>query len=162
MTAPSTDLPTPVAHETGPTHGCVRCGARISVDVAMCDACNPLGLPQPSASQAHGTIALGLFIGVVGLAVFAKLAIAGIGPFTGSVVSVEPASPGLAVTVDVVNQGSKEGTTSCRIYDPAEGGIGSAPTMVLSPRVQPGATLRFTQVVTTLGAAPRTLAADCR
>ena len=162
MTAPSADLPTPVAHETGPMHGCVRCGARVPVDVAMCDACNPLGLPQPSASQAHGTIALGLFVGVVGLAIFAKLAIAGIGPFTGSVVSVEPQPPGLAVTLEVANQGSKAGTTSCRIYDPAESGIGSAPTMVLSPQVEPGATLRFTQVVTTLGTGSRALAADCR
>ncbi len=162
MTAPLADLPIPVAHETGPTHGCVRCGARVSVDVAMCDGCNPLGLPRLSASQAHGTVALGHFVGVVGLAVFARPAIAGIGTFTGSVVSVESTSPGLAVTVEVVNQGSKEGTTSCRIYDPAESGIGSTPTMVLSPHVRPGVTLRFARLVTTPGTASRTLAADCR
>jgi hypothetical protein len=162
MTAPSTDLPTPVPHETGPMHGCVRCGARVPVDVALCDECNPLGLTQPSASQAHGTIALGLFVGVVGIAIFAKLAISGIGPFTGSVVDVAAQAPGLAVTLDVTNQGSKAGTTSCRVYDPSDTGMGSPPTMVLSPRVEPGATLRFTQVVTTLGPTVMPLAADCR
>ena len=39
---------------------CVRCGAPVPLDVALCDTCNPLGLAQPSASQAHGTVVLGI------------------------------------------------------------------------------------------------------
>ena len=39
---------------------CVRCGAPVSLQTALCERCNPLGLAQPSASQAHGTVFLAL------------------------------------------------------------------------------------------------------
>ena len=39
-----------------PTHGCIRCGAPIPLADALCAACNPGGLEQPAASQAHGTV----------------------------------------------------------------------------------------------------------
>ena len=62
-----------------PLHGCVRCGARIPMSEAMCERCNPLGLKQPSASQAHGTVFVGIAVAVVALAVIARLAVSGIG-----------------------------------------------------------------------------------
>ena len=43
---------------SGPTHGCVRCGAPIPIDDGMCERCNPLGLKQPAPSQAHGTVVI--------------------------------------------------------------------------------------------------------
>ena len=76
-----------------PLHGCVRCGARIPMSEAMCERCNPLGLKQPSASQAHGTVFVGIAVAVVALAVIARLAVSGIGPFKGEVAGVE-ADPG--------------------------------------------------------------------
>lgn len=162
MTAPPTDLDTPAAPGSGPTHGCVRCGARIPLDRSMCERCNPLGLPQPATSQAHGTIALGLFIGVVALAIVAKLAVSGVGPFTGTVTAVEPAAGGLAVTLAVRNDGTKEGTTRCRVFDPRSPGIGDRPAMLQTPRIGPGASASFTEVVTVLGIDVRTLAVECR
>ena len=162
MTAPSTDLDTPAAPSAVPTHGCVRCGARIPLDLSMCESCNPLGLPQPATSQAHGTVALGLFIGVVVLAIVAKLAVAGVGPFTGAVIAVAPASGGLAVTLAVRNDGTKEGTSRCRVFDPREPGIGDRPAMIQSPRIAPGGSASFTQVLTVLGVDVRTLAVECR
>jgi hypothetical protein len=92
-----------------PTHGCVRCGRRVPVSVALCEACNPLGLSQPAASQAHGTVFLAIGLAVIGLALLGRLALAGVGPFEGSVVAVEPAPGGLAVTLSVTNEGSRAG-----------------------------------------------------
>ncbi len=162
MTAPSTDLDMPAEHGPDPTHGCVRCGARIALDRSMCEACNPLGLSQPSISQAHGTVALGLFIGVVVLAIVAKLAVSGVGPFTGTVTAVAPAAGGLAVTLSVHNDGAKEGTTLCRVFDPRSPGIGDRPSMVQTPRIAAGVSSSFTSVVTVLGTDVRTLAVECR
>jgi hypothetical protein len=162
MTAPTTDLDTPATPGPGQTHGCVRCGARISLDLSMCERCNPLGLPQPATSQAHGTVALGLFIGVVVLAIVAKLAVAGVGPFTGTVADVVPAPGGVAVTLSVHNDGTKEGTTTCRVFDPTAPGIGDRPVLLQSPRIAPGASAEFTEVVTVLGPDVRTLAVECR
>lgn len=144
------------------THGCVRCGRRIPVSVALCEACNPLGLSQPAASQAHGTVFLAVGLAVVGLALLGRLALTGIGPFSGSVVAVAPADGGLAVTLAVTNEGSRAGATTCRIYDPTIPGIGPDSAQVLSPRIEPGQTVTFTKTITELGSSPRSLAADCR
>jgi hypothetical protein len=162
MTAPSSDLDTPATPGTGQTHGCVRCGARIPLDLSMCERCNPLGLPQPATSQAHGTVALGLFIGVVVIAIVAKLALSGVGPFTGTVAAVQPAVGGLAVTLSVHNDGTKEGTTRCRVFDPRSPGVGDRPAILESPRIAAGASASFTETVTVLGADVRTLAVECR
>jgi hypothetical protein len=162
MTAPSTDLDTPASPGAGQTHGCVRCGARISLDLSMCERCNPLGLPQPATSQAHGTVALGLFIGVVVIAIVAKLALSGVGPFTGAVAAVLPAAGGLAVTLSVHNDGTKEGTTRCRVFDPRSPGIGDRPAILESPRIAAGTSASFTAVVTVLGTDVRTLDVECR
>lgn len=161
---PATGAPVTGVPATGapPTHGCVRCGRRVPVSVALCDACNPLGLAQPAASQAHGTIFLAIGLAVVGLALLGRFALAGIGPFEAAVVGVAPAPGGLAVTLEVRNEGSRAGATTCRIYDPSVPGIGPDSAQVLSPRIEPGASLTFTKIVTELGPAPRPLAVDCR
>jgi predicted nucleic acid-binding Zn ribbon protein len=143
-------------------HACVRCGAPIPLDLSMCERCNPLGLEQPATSQAHGTIALGLFIGVVVLAIVAKLAVSGVGPFTGRVAGVEAVPGGLTVTLSVQNTGTKEGTTRCRVFDPASPGLTDHPAIVYSPRIGAGETATFDSLVTTLGTEARSLQAECR
>ena len=154
--------PAPAPRDLGPTHACVRCGAPIPLDLSMCERCNPLGLEQPATSQAHGTIALGLFIGVVVLAIVAKLAVSGVGPFTGRVTDVQPAAGGLSVTLAVQNAGSKEGTTRCRVFDPAAPGLSDRPAILYSPRIGPGETATFASLVTTLGTTARPLGVECR
>ncbi len=163
--APGAPRPDPAPADAAtelPTHGCVRCGRRIPVSVALCEACNPLGLSQPAASQAHGTVFLAVGLAVVGLALLGRLALTGIGPFSGSVVAVVPVDGGLAVTLAVTNEGSRAGATTCRIYDPTIPGIGPDSAQVLSPRIEPGQTVTFTKTITELGSSPRPLAADCR
>ncbi len=154
--------PSPAPRDLGPLHACVRCGAPIPLDLSMCERCNPLGLEQPATSQAHGTIALGLFVGVVVLAIVAKLAVSGVGPFTGRVTDVQAAAGGLTVTLAVENTGSKEGTTRCRVFDPLAPGLSDAPAIVYSPRIAAGQTATFASLVTALGTEVRPLQTECR
>jgi len=142
------------------THPCVRCGARVPLDVSLCESCNPLGLSQPATSQAHGTVFVAIALAVAGLAVAGRLALAGIGPFTGQVSTVEGAPGGLAITLTVKNEGSKAGSTTCRVTDPAKNGVGPA-AVLLSPRIDAGQTRSFSTTVEQFGAAPRPLAVQC-
>lgn len=143
------------------SHGCVRCGRAVPIDIALCEDCNPLGLSQPASSQVHGTVFLAIGAAVVGLALLGRLVLAGIGPFTGSVVGVSATASGLDVTLTVTNEGSKAGSTTCRVYDPADVGIGPGDAYLLSPDVPAGQTMTFTKETAALGATLRPLAVDC-
>lgn len=163
MTAPTRPAARPTPVQIVQTHPCVRCGDAVPLDVAMCERCNPLGLPQPASSQAHGTVALGIIIAVVVLAVLGRVAIAGVGPFTASVVSVAAAPPNLAITLTVRNDGTREGQTTCRVFDPAQGvGIGPNAVYLLSPQIGASQTLSFSKVITGLGAEVRPLSVACQ
>jgi len=158
---PAPTEPAPEAATPGLTHGCVRCGARIPLAESMCERCNPLGLRAPAASQAHGTVFVGIVVAVVIMAVVARLSISGIGPFQSSVTNVVADPAGLKVTVSVTNGGTAAGSTTCRIDDPSLGGIGPEAVYVESPRVEPGSTAVFDVVVASLGTEPKPLNADC-
>ena len=147
----------PVEH----THACVRCGAQIPLEDAMCERCNPLGLRQPASSQAHGTVFVGVAIAVVVLAILGRIALAGIGPFDGTVAGVAAQPPNLSVTLTVTNHGSRDGSVTCRVYDPVNAGITPSDVYVLSPTIPAGGTLSFSKLVTQFGGTPRTLAVDC-
>ena len=144
-----------------PMHGCVRCGARIPVHESMCESCNPLGLKAPAASQAHGTVFVGIGLAVVLMAVVARLIIADMGPFTSSVARVVADPGGLKVTVSVTNAGKAAGATTCRIDDPSKGGISPGAAFVESPKVPPASTVSFDVVVGGFGSEPRELIAVC-
>jgi hypothetical protein len=132
----------------------------VPVDVGLCERCNPLGLSDPAASQAHGTVFLAIVLGVVALAVAGRVALSGIGPFEAQVTGVDAAPAGLVVTIDVHNEGTKAGPTTCRITDPANRGVGPA-AIVQSPSVEPGQSRSFTVTVGQFGASPRLLAIAC-
>ena len=150
---------TPRAPE--PTHPCVRCGRPVPLDVSLCEACNPLGLEQPATSQVHGTVFVALLLAIVLLAVAGRAALSGIGPFTAQVVGVAAASPGLAVTLDVRNEGSRTGTTSCRLTHAAGRGVGAS-EIVLTPQIEAGQNRRFTTTTGKFGTEPVELAVDCQ
>ena len=155
-------LATDPAVEGGePLHGCVRCGAPIPIHESMCERCNPLGLKAPAASQAHGTVFIGIGIAVVLMAVVARMMISGMGPFTSSVTGVVRDPGGLKVTVSVTNEGGAAGDTTCRIDDPSTGGIGPGAAFVESPKVPPGGTIAFEVIVGGFGTEPRDLTAHC-
>jgi hypothetical protein len=152
-------MSSPPAAPTGLTHGCARCGAPVPLDVGLCERCNPLGLRDSASSQVHGTVVATVGLAIVVLALVAHFAVAGIGPFPAEVAGVRTEGDGLAVTLTVTNEGTSQGSTTCRISDPSI--AGGAATFVQSPRIGPRATLTFESHVTGLGTAPRPLAATC-
>ncbi len=147
--------------EPEPTHPCLRCGASVPVSDSLCRACNPAGLKQPAASQAHGTVYLGIALAVVGLGAAATFLLGGVGPFTAHVAAAAPAPGGLTLTLVVSNQGSRDGQASCRVWDPTYLGTPAVETYIRTPSIQAGQSITFQQVVADLGTAVRPLAADC-
>jgi hypothetical protein len=143
------------------THPCVRCGRAVSLDESLCEFCNPLGLSQPATSQAHGTVFIAIVGAVVLLAVAGRLALSGVGPFHGQVANVTPSGTGLAVALTVRNDGSKEGSTTCRVTEASRGGTGPA-AVLLTPHVAPGQTLTFSTTVEQFGSTVVPLAVECR
>jgi hypothetical protein len=150
-----------------PTHPCVRCGRPVAIDTAMCEYCNPLGLADPAASQAHGTVFLAIGAAVVILALVGRLVVAGVGPFDGTVVGVTVAADasgapsGLAITLTVTNHGTKSGPSTCRISDP-DNLESDANAIFLSPDIPAGQSATFTRTTDRLGhALSSTIRVDC-
>lgn len=164
MTSANPPIPAPAPpRQLEPTHPCIRCGREgVPADAGLCELCNPLELSQPSATQMHGIAALGILVFIGLLFFLGKLVISSTGPFTGQVagVAAAPADGGLAVTLVVLNEGTSAGSVSCRVTEspPRVGGPGQN---VQSPLVQPGRSVTFTDVVTSLGTEPIPLAIDC-
>jgi len=147
--------------ELEPTHPCIRCGREgVPADAGLCELCNPLELAQPSATQMHGIAAVGIIAFIVVLAVLGRAAMAGTGPFTGTVGAVSSAADGLSVALTVVNEGSRDTATTCEITEsPAKPG---GPTQVVqTPLIRAGQAVEFTAVVTKFGTNPVALAANC-
>ena len=140
-------------------HPCVRCGIPIPLDVAMCERCNPLGLADPSSSQVHGTVLVGIILAVIVLAVAGRAALQGVGPFNGAVASVSTAGDGLSVTLRVRNDGTSRGTTTCRIRE--ANGATTRVAFVSMPNLDPGESATITTRIDTFGAQPRMLSVDC-
>jgi len=147
------------AVEPEPTQSCVRCGATVPLGTSMCENCNPLGLKAPAATQAHGTIFLAIVVSVALLAVAGRFAVAGVGPFDGTVERVAAAGNGLSVTISVRNRGTSGGASTSRLFDPSD--ITSPSAYLLSPQVPPGATVSFSRQTTELGTEVRPLEAQC-
>ena len=157
---------TPTASPTGTpiapvhTHPCARCGAPVALDVGLCERCNPLGLRDSASSQVHGTVFVAVTIGIIALALAARFAVAGIGPFSATVAGMTASADGLLVQLQVTNNGTAAGTTTCRISDPTLQGSGK-PVFVLSPRIAPKSTVTFEQALTGFSGPARPLAVDC-
>src|SRR5918996_505322 len=150
MTYANPPIPAP-RRELEPTHPCIRCGREgVPADAGLCELCNPLELSQPSATQMHGIAAVGIIAFVVVLAVVGRAVVAGTGPYAGQVSSVSPARDGLAVTLVVTNEGTNAGSTTCRLTEMPPR-VGGSSESVQSPIIQPGASERFTTVITNFG-----------
>ena len=129
--------------EPAPTHGCLRCGTQIPLTDALCASCNPAGLEQPAASQAHGTVFAGIALAVVAMLVAATVLVGGVGPFDGRLVSATPAAGGVVLTLAVANAGRRDGQATCRVWDPAYLGNPPIETYVRTPSIAAGETLTF-------------------
>ena len=156
MTSPDISAAAP-----GPTHGCLRCGRPVSVIVALCDECNPLGLKQPAATQVHALAAGGIVLFVLFLAVVGRLALADVGPFTGVIRDVVAVTGGLEVTLTVTNEGTSSSATTCRIVE-ASRPVGGPGQMVQTPKVPAGQTIEFSAPLSMFGDESTALAVDCQ
>jgi len=144
------------------THPCIRCGRPgVAAENGLCDDCNPLELAQPSATQVHGIAALGIIAFVIVLAALARFTLAGTGPFVGYVVGVASQDEGLAVTLVVTNQGTKDAATTCQILEESRR-AGGLRQVVQTPVIPAGEELRFVTSVSRFGANPPPLVADCQ
>ncbi len=139
---------------------CVRCGAPVSLQTALCERCNPLGLAQPSASQSHGTVFLGIGAAVLLLAALAGSSSRGIGPFTSAMSAGSSVPGGLAVTITVTNTGTTAGSATCQVTTSVIGRAGLS-EIVSTSRLEPGATITVDRQLKNFGSDPIPLAISC-
>lgn len=139
---------------------CVRCGAPVSLQTALCERCNPLGLAQPSASQTHGTVFLGIGAAVLLLAALAGSASRGIGPFEATMSAPASVPGGLAVAITVTNTGATAGSATCQVTTSEIGSAGLS-EIISTPRIEPGATTTVERQLRSFGADPIPLKISC-
>ena len=72
-----------------------------------------------------------------------------------------PVATGITVTLTVTNEGTAEGQTTCRVYDPGDAGGGPS-AIVLSPRIAAGQTRTFESTIVEFGTTVRDFAVECR
>jgi hypothetical protein len=130
------------------------------LQTALCERCNPLGLAQPSASQAHGTVFLGIGLAVLILASLAASSVKGIGPFEVQMSQAASVPGGLSVGISVKNAGSGAGSATCRVTTTKLGSAGIQ-EIVTTERIQPGATVTVQRELRAFGADPIPLLINC-
>lgn len=139
---------------------CVRCGAPVSLQTALCERCNPLGLAQPSASQAHGTVFLGIGAAVLLLASLAGSTSRGVGPFAATMSDASSVPGGLSVTITVTNTGTSAGSATCQVTTSRIGSAGLS-EIVTTPRIDAGATTSVDRTLRSFGSEPIPLSINC-
>jgi hypothetical protein len=137
---PSTiDLSQP--HDT-----CVRCGKPTPLGVALCEDDNPAELKGPSTTQVHGTIAVGIGIGFLILALVANWALSSVGPFPVRVLAATGLADGGAdIVFSVTNEGGSANVATCRI---TRGGVSTpADPVFRTETIEAGATIQVARTV---------------
>ena len=141
---------------------CYKCGREIGPDESICEVCNRAGMATPSASQYHGTVAVAIVAGVVGLAIWASLAMRGVGPYSVEVVHVSgPSTDGVAVTILVENQGTARGAATCRLEARNADGVPVRGTSLTTDQIEGGEAGRFTYRIDGLVERPASVTATC-
>jgi hypothetical protein len=137
-TAPARWTPAPGQ----PFDRCWKCGRPTPLGTSLCADDNPGRIGAPSATQAHGTIFLGVVAGFVGLALLGRLALGDAGPFIGLVeTAITRPDKGVDVVVRVTNQGNNDSIATCRI---SRGGLAEPRDPVfLTDRLPAGASATF-------------------
>ena len=152
----------PTSIDTRPQRRCYKCGREIGPDESICEVCNRAGMATPSASQYHGTMVVAIIAGVVGLAIWASLAMRGVGPYQAEVVSVTAGAPDAAVvTFTVENEGTSRGSASCRLEARDAHGFRLRATNVTTGQIEGGQTGTFTDQIDGLPQLPASVVATC-
>jgi predicted nucleic acid-binding Zn ribbon protein len=151
----------PAADARPPRH-CYKCGREFGPDESICEVCNRAGMVTPSASQYHGTMVVAIIAGVVGLALWASLAMRGVGPYQATVTAIAPAEPDSAiVTVQVHNAGTGRGAPTCRMEARAPDGRPLGSAALGTSRIEGGATGTFTGTIPGMPELPDSVVVSC-
>lgn len=99
-----------------PPSRCIRCGKETFPGVSLCDDDNPGHIKAPSATQVHGTMLLGVGIGILGFLLLAQLTVRHAGPFHGQVIGHTALASGTTqVELQVANTGASASVATCRV-----------------------------------------------
>jgi hypothetical protein len=142
-----------------PHDRCAKCGRPTPIGTSLCPDDNPGGIGAPSATQAHGTIFVGVLAGFVALALAARVALGSAGPFSGAIESaVTRPDGGVDVAVRVTNQGSSTAPANCRI---SRGGLAEPDDPVfVTERLQPAESRAFVRTIPPRAAGQRPFAIE--
>jgi predicted nucleic acid-binding Zn ribbon protein len=150
------------AADPRPPRHCIKCGREIGPDESICAVCNRAGMATPSASQYHGTMVVAIIAGVVGLAIWASLAMRGVGPYEARVTDVVPAPPGaVEVTIQVENLGTSRGYGKCQLRAIDAGGSTLRVQPLSAGPLEGGATDTFAARITGLTELPDQVTVSC-
>jgi hypothetical protein len=141
---------------------CIKCGREVGPDESICQVCNRAGMATPSASQYHGTMVVAIIAGVVGLAIWASLAMRGVGPYEARVVDVQPAPPGaVEVTVEVENLGTARGYGKCQLHALDAAGTVLRVQAIAAGPLEGGSSGTFTGRIAGLSQLPDSVTVSC-
>ena len=142
-----------------PHDRCAKCGRPTPLGSALCADDNPGRISGPSATQAHGTIFVGVVAGFVALALLARFALGSAGPFSSEIESaVTRPDTGIDVVVRVTNAGRSDAPATCRV---SRGGVALADDLVfLTDRLAPGEARSFARTIAPRGAGQRPFSID--
>jgi hypothetical protein len=142
---------------------CLKCGRPIDLEETMCEVCNRAGMTAPSATQMHGTVAVAIIGAVVGMGIVAGWLVGGAGPYPAEVLAVAPvAEAAVVATVEVANEGTREGRARCELTAVDALGTPIARTVALSPAVPPGESVPFEAQIPGLTADPSRVEVRCQ
>ncbi|HEV8252397.1 MAG TPA: hypothetical protein VGQ66_03365 [Candidatus Limnocylindria bacterium] len=145
-----------------PLRNCYKCGRQIGPDQTICEVCNRAGMATPSATQYHGTIVVAIVAGVVLMAIAASLSLRGIGPFRGEVLGWESAPPdAIVVELQVTNEGTQTGRAKCQLTARDGSNLVLRIRSTVSPQIEGGGTVTFSERIPGLPLAPATVAVSC-
>ena len=145
-----------------PPRNCYKCGRQIGPDETICEICNRAGMATPSATQYHGTIVVAIVAGVVLMALAASWSLRGIGPFRGEVLGWSADPPdAVVVQVEVTNQGTRQGRAKCQLTARDASDLVLRIRSTVSPLVQGGDTIRFSERIAGLAEEPASVTVSC-
>jgi hypothetical protein len=116
--------------------------------VALCDDDNPGKIKGPSATQVHGTVAVGLIAGF--LLLFLILSRVTTPAAAGELAAIIPSTIALAdgstqIVVRVTNNSSGPAAANCRVQ--RGGAVGAGDIEFFTQQIPPGETREFTKVM---------------
>ena len=146
-----------------PLRHCIKCGREIGPDETICATCNRAGMATPSATQYHGTMVAAIIAGVAVLAIAASLAMRGIGPFEGQVLTSQPiAGDRVAVSVTVDNQGERSGRARCQLVAYDGSGRSAGSRSFVTVEIGGGASVQVDEVIPGVTTPPARVEVNCR